>query len=156
MTWQAQHGGPGTGVAGNDGTPWYNSCGAKALGGFLLHGGIDALGVIPGESAVEAGFVTAKAGYEALQFGSGVASTAWSLSDTSPIGKVGTGLGVSGVALGIASKPSSLRALASVTGTGVKALSGFIPVVGQAVAIGSVLWDGITALQEYSECSAGH
>jgi RHS repeat-associated protein len=153
MTWQ---GGPGTGVAGNDGTPWYNSCGAKALGGFLLHGGIDALGVIPGESAVEAGFVTAKAGYEALQFGSGVASTAWSLSDTSPIGKVGTGLGVSGVALGIASKPSSLRALASVTGTGVKALSGFIPVVGQAVAIGSVLWDGITALQEYSECSAGH
>jgi hypothetical protein len=140
-------------IAPNNGTPWYKTCAAKAAGGFLLHGSIDALGAIPGESAVAFG---GEASLAAIQFGSGLASTAWGLSDSSPIGKVGTGFGAAGIAVGLASKPSSLRSLASLTGSGVKALAETVPVLGQAVAIGSVLWDGVSALQDYAECSEGH
>jgi hypothetical protein len=40
--------------APNNGTPWYQSCTAKAVGSGLLNVGVDALGFIPGEKDVQA------------------------------------------------------------------------------------------------------
>jgi hypothetical protein len=104
--------------------PWYKSCGAQAVGSFLLHGSIDALGAIP-----VAGEATA-----AAQFGLGLASTAYGIGDTSVNGSVATGLGTTGIALGIAGKSAGIAAI--------KGTAELVPVLGQAVAIGSVIWDG--------------
>jgi hypothetical protein len=53
-------------VAPSNGTPWYQSCTAKAVGSGLLNVGVDALGFIPGEKDVQA----------AVEIGSGTVARA--------------------------------------------------------------------------------
>jgi RHS repeat-associated protein len=137
-------GGSGTRLA-----PSKTGCAAKSLGSFALHGGIDALGAIPGEGAVAGVVQTAVGGAEALsaiQFGSGLATTAAGLGDTSALGVAGTSLGTAGIAIGIASKYGNLFKGAAET----------IPILGQVVAGASVVLDGYNAVQDYRACVAGH
>jgi hypothetical protein len=120
-------------AAPNNQTPWYKSCAAQAAGSFLAHGTIDALGVIPGEGAIAAGFYGGKVAFQAVQFGTGLASSAYGLQDTTRNGKVGSGLGATGIVVGLAGKSGAGLA---------KGVAELIPGIGQRVAVASVLWDG--------------
>lgn len=123
-------------VAPNNATPWYKSCGAQAAGSFLLHGGIDALGVIPGEKFVS---LTAKGVLVGAQVLGGDASAAISVAGHD---KTGIGFGAVGV-------PLSLAGLAV---DGVEGAAELIPVAGQFVAGAAALWDLGSTGYEYGKC----
>ena len=121
----------------NSEPPWYkNSCITSALGNGLLHGGIDAIGLIPvaGGIARVIGHQAGYAGVVADQLGSNVvravggstsaASGLAGLSDTSPEGLLSTGL----------------------------TIVGFIPGAGQVASIGSILLDTYKTAKAIGEC----
>ena len=120
-------------------------CRAAAIASGAAHAAIDGLGVIPGEGAIAAGFYGGKAAFQAVQFGSGLASTAYGIGDTSNTGLGATSLGTTGIVVGLASKYGNLF----------KGAAELIPVAGQIVAGASVLLDGYVAYQEYQGCSTG-
>jgi hypothetical protein len=68
-------------------------CHAKAIATGAAHAALDGLGVIPGEGAVATAFYGGQAAFQAVQFGTGLASTAYGLGDTSTLGLTSTSLG---------------------------------------------------------------
>jgi hypothetical protein len=113
-------------------TPWYQTCGAKAAGSALLHGAIDALGLIPvlgGEASDAVGFAAG-------------------LLVNDPSDPLGNGL--TGVGSGITLINKSIQA-ARVGGNVAK----LVPFLGQAVSALSLGYDGIAAFQQYQACIAG-
>jgi hypothetical protein len=116
---------------------------------FLYGRGIKELrerrGWTQGEGVVAAGFYGGKAAFQAVQFGSGLASTAYGIGDTSGLGVTSTSLGTAGIALGIASKSGSLF----------KGAAELIPGIGLGVAALSVAVDEYSAYQDYQGCSTG-
>ena len=124
--------GPGVGptigpsFALNKSTPWYkNSCITGALGDFALHAGIDAVGLIP-----EAGGIARAIGHQAGYVGAVADKVGFKIVDA--FGKsTSTGLGLAGLS------DTSPEGLVS---TGLT-IAGFIPGLGQASAVGSLIAD---------------
>lgn len=107
-------------------TPWYkNDCIKDALGDLALHGGIDAVGLIPeaggiarviGHQAGYVGVVADHVGFKVVDaFGKSTSTVSGlaGLTDTSPTGLLSTGL----------------------------TIAGFIPGLGQVSAAGSLIVD---------------
>jgi hypothetical protein len=120
----------GSSSAANNGTPqktpWYkNDCIKDALGDLALHGGIDAVGLIPeaggiarviGHQAGYVGVVADHVGFKVVDaFGKSTSTVSGlaGLTDTSPTGLLSTGL----------------------------TIAGFIPGLGQVSAAGSLIVD---------------
>jgi hypothetical protein len=123
-------------VAPNNGTPWYKTCTAGAIGTGLLHVGIDAIGLIPegggiarviGNEAGYRGIVATQYGIKAITQGKGalgVISGAFGLNDTSTMGRISTGL----------------------------TIAGFIPGAGQIVSIASIGVDIVKTGMAVTQC----
>jgi RHS repeat-associated protein len=129
----------GTGLVDPTGlcpTPWYQTCTAKAIGGFALDAGIDAIGLLPeggalskaiGNYAGYRGIVATQQGTKALQgvkFGAGIVTTGLGAENTSWMGAGKTVVGVAGL----------------------------VPVLGQAAAAVSIVLDGVQAGLEIAKC----
>ena len=129
----------GTGLTDPTGlcpAPWYKTCTAKAIGGFVLDAGIDAVGLLPeggalskaiGSYAGYRGLVATQQGTKALQgvkLGAGIVTTGLGAEDTSLIGLGKTVIGI----------------------------AGFVPVLGQAAAAVSIVLDGVQAGLEIAKC----
>jgi hypothetical protein len=138
----------GSSLGGGGGTPWYKTCTANAVLSGAGRIGIDAIGLIPeaegvtkvfeneagyqiaravGNSAGYRGVVATQYGMKAVAQGKGAAaaiSGAFGLGDTSAQGRISTGLTV----------------------------AGFIPGLGQAAAIGSIIIDTYKTTKAISQC----
>ena len=128
---------PSQGGNPTGGTPWYkNSCVTSALGAGALSAGVDAIGLIPeaggiarmiGHGSGYVGVVADRAGYSVVNAVGKSASTVQGLNglfDTSPQGLISDGLTV----------------------------AGFIPGLGQAAAIGSIIMDTYKTAKAISQC----
>ena len=124
-------------IAPNNGTPWYkNSCVTSALGAGALSAGFDAIGLIPeaggiariiGHGSRYVGVVADQAGnsvIKAVGASTGTVRGLNGLFDTSPQGLISDGLTV----------------------------AGFIPGLGQAAAIGSIIMDTYKTAKAVSQC----
>lgn len=118
--------------------PWYeNSCITDALGDAALHAGIDAIGLIPeaggiariiGHGAGFRGVVADQLGHkviDALGKSTGGVTGLAGLGDTSPEGLASTAL----------------------------TIAGFVPVLGTAASIGSILLDTYKAAKAIGQCN---
>lgn len=123
--------------APSNGTPWYqNTCITSALGKGALSAGIDAIGLIPeagdisriiGHQAGYVGVVADQAGYSVVNAVGKSTSTVQGLNglfDTSPQGLISDGFTV----------------------------AGFIPGLGQASAIGSIIMDTYKTAKAIGQC----
>lgn len=118
------------------------SCG-RILAKGAVQTGLDALGAIPGEALVS---LTAKETLAGGQVLAGFGSTAISVVSGD---KIGSSAGATGTTLSVL----------SVATDGIKGAAELIPTVGQAVAIGSSLWDIGSTVYEYGGCKgwwSGH
>ncbi len=116
------------------------SCAGKAMGEFALHGGLDALGLIPGEGAAAAAFYGGKVAFQAVQFGAALVSTAASVDDS-----VGAGLGATGIGVSFVGRSTGLA----------KGVAEMVPLLAQGVAAAAVIWDAYNAYKDYKDCAKG-
>ena len=136
-------------VAPNNGTPWYKTCTAQALGKGLGGAALDAIGIIPEGGTISAAFSLfhGAAGISngtkilgRVAFGAGLISTASAASDLSEANGVNASSTVAGLQV-------------AAGGFGVaKGLIEDIPVAGQVIAAGATTLDLISTGLEVAKC----
>jgi hypothetical protein len=120
-------------------TSWYNTCGAQAAANFARHGGVDAIGLIPGigdVSEVAVGALGLTAGY-------GVAL----MDAATPGGLTNGGAAMQGAGTALFVTDASKASIAAVARV--------IPVANKFFALASLGYDGYKTYQDYQACKAG-
>jgi hypothetical protein len=126
-------------------TPWYNTCGAQAAANFALHGGVDAIGLLPGIGDVS----EAAVGALGLTAGYGVAL----MDAATPGGLTNGGVAMQGAGTALFVADASKTSIAAVTR--IAATAKFIPFINKLYAAGSLIYDANRAYQAYQACTQG-
>jgi hypothetical protein len=114
-----------------------NQCLAKAAGNFALHGGVDALGFIPGVGGAVAATVS---GYAVAL-----------IDSNTPEGVTATSVGTNALGTGLFIATAKIGSIAKFSAR----LAEGIPIVGWALTGGQLIYDGINAYNQYQACKAG-
>lgn len=134
-----------TGAQTKPQTPWYNTCGAQAAGNFALHGGVDAIGLLPGIGDVS----EAAIGALGLTAGYGVAL----MDAATPGGLTNGGAAMQGTGTALFVVDASKTSIVAVTR--IAAVARVIPVANKFFALASLGLDAYKTYQDYQACKAG-